>query len=282
MSATASITAPVQLCRRLFGEPVSCIRIQQTLETIIRKDLDRFQNKWNFQPPNTVLENKIRKPLSVHQLHSGNLRTNSTNEFILEPVQSPPSFYIKSPRKLKAFRRLPVSVAQKTRMELYKKSTNSELRNFTYSFNSSYNLSNTDTLLNDNQKSEMNFPSTTKSTISITLNQPSPTSSSTPYKFGNISQVTEKLSEITTTTLPVNPIIIRSDNSSNNTMLPSSSNPCSQHSVKLIKPDRLSLKKSGPKVTDYFAKETKTIKKFTSLNNENAFEKLDNNFFSMI
>ncbi|CAI2735866.1 unnamed protein product [Schistosoma spindalis] len=252
MSVTAGITAPVQLCRRLFGEPVSCIRIQQTLETIIRKDLDRFQNKWNFQPPNIVLENKIRKPLSVHQLHSGNLQKNSTNEFILEPVQSPPSFYIKSPRKLKAFRRLPVSVAQKTRMELYKKSTNSELKNFTYSFNSSYNLSNTDTLINDNQKSGMNFPSTTESTISITVNQAPPTSSSTPCKVSNISQVTENLSEITTI-LPVNPIIIRSDNSSNNIMLPSSSNPCSQHSVKLIKSDRLSLKKSGPKVTDYFA-----------------------------
>ncbi|CAH8678797.1 unnamed protein product [Schistosoma rodhaini] len=250
MSVAAGITAPVHLCRRLFGEPVSCIRIQQTLETIIRKDLDRFQNKWNFQPPNIVLENKIRKPLSVHQLHSGNLQTSSTNEFILEPVQSPPSFYIKSPRKLKAFRRLPMSVAQKTRMELCEKSTNSDL---TYSFNSSHSLSNTDTLLNDNQKSEINFPLTTESTVTITPNQLPPTSSSTPYKVNSISQVTEKLSEIPTTTLPVNPIIIRSNNSSNNIMLPSSSNSSSQHSIKLIKSDRLSLKKSGPKVTDYFA-----------------------------
>ncbi|CAH8569559.1 unnamed protein product [Schistosoma turkestanicum] len=258
MSVTSGITAPVQLCRRLFGEPVSCIRIQQTLETIIRKDLDRFQNKWNFQPSKIVSENKIRKPLSVHQLHNGNLQNNSTNEFILEPVQSPPSFYIKSPRKLKAFRRLPMSVAQKTRMELSKKSANDELAQFTYSFTPSYNLSNIDNSLNDHQKSELNFPLTTESINTVPSNQPPPTSSSTPYKVNCTSQLTNKSSTetatiTTTTTLPVTPIIIRSDNNNNNAMLPSSSNSTSQHPIKLIKSERLSLKKSGPKVTDYFA-----------------------------
>ncbi|KAH8866779.1 hypothetical protein KSF78_0003509 [Schistosoma japonicum] len=252
MSVSAGITAPVQICRRLFGEPVSCIRIQQTLETIIRKDLDRFQNKWNFQLPNILSENKIRKPLSLHQFHNGNLQKNAINEFTLEPVQSPPSFYTKLPRKLKACRRLPVSVAQKTRMELINKSTEGEIKEFPYSFNgkTSYNFASTIDDSSDNQKSEFNIPlSTTESNVTVVPHEPLPAPSSTSYKVNIASQVIAKTS--TAKMSPITPIIILPDgdkNDTNNMMLPSSSN-SPQHSVKLIKSNRLSLKKSGPKIS---------------------------------
>nr|CAH8819174.1 unnamed protein product [Trichobilharzia regenti] len=234
MSVGTGVTAPVQLCRRLFGEPVSRIRIQQTLETIIHKDLDRFQNKWNFKPSSILPEKKIRKPLAIHQLHNGNVQKQETNEFILEPLQSAPSFYTRSPRKLKAFRRLPVS------------NTQSEIGEYPYTVVLPNNFTNND-VLNDNQKP---IPMCLDTTTAVS--HPPPTSSSTPCKKNISSSLPlSSTSVVKSSVIPVTPIIIRSDNN-NHGLLASSSNP-PQHSVKLIKSDRLSLKKSGPKVTDYFA-----------------------------
>ncbi|CAH8874237.1 unnamed protein product [Trichobilharzia szidati] len=245
MSVGTTVTAPVQLCRRLFGEPVSRIRIQQTLETIIHKDFDRFQSKWNFKPSNILPEKKIRKPLSIHQLHNGNVQKHETNEFILEPIQSAPSFYTRPPRKLKAFRRLPVSVAQKTHMELFKKNTQSEIGEYSYTVVLTNNFTNND-VLNDNQKP---IPMCVDTTTAVS--HPPPTSSSTPCKKNISSSLPlSSASVVKSSVTAVAPIIIRSDNK-NHGLLASSSNP--QHSTKLIKSDRLSLKKSGPKVTDYFA-----------------------------
>ncbi|VDQ00111.1 unnamed protein product [Trichobilharzia regenti] len=228
MSVGTGVTAPVQLCRRLFGEPVS--------------HLDRFQNKWNFKPSSILPEKKIRKPLAIHQLHNGNVQKQETNEFILEPLQSAPSFYTRSPRKLKAFRRLPVSVAQKTHMELFKKNTQSEIGEYPYTVVLPNNFTNND-VLNDNQKP---IPMCLDTTTAVS--HPPPTSSSTPCKKNISSSLPlSSTSVVKSSVIPVTPIIIRSDNN-NHGLLASSSNP-PQHSVKLIKSDRLSLKKSGPKVT---------------------------------
>ncbi|CAH8289098.1 unnamed protein product [Heterobilharzia americana] len=243
MSISTSVTAPVHLCRKLFGEPVSCIRIQQTLETIMRKDLDRFQNKWNFQLANNLPENKNRKPLSLLQLHSGNLQKHGANEFILEPILSAPSFYTRSPRKLKAFRRLPLSVAQKTHMELFRKTTGSEVKEYPYTFAMSHSSPDNDAL-NDNQKPAASTPLSTD-TATIVPYQPSK-SSTTPCQISSSSSSSSVVPK--PSTVHMTPIVIRSSGSSNHNALSSSSNP-PRHSVKLIRSDRLSLKKSGPKVT---------------------------------
>ncbi|VDD81369.1 unnamed protein product [Mesocestoides corti] len=92
--AASAANSTAKFCRRLFQDAAPRVAAQQTMDQIIRADQERFSAKWNFD---------ITKGPS------------NSWQIINEPKAT---FYIKAPRRLKAKRRLNLSVAERLRMDL--------------------------------------------------------------------------------------------------------------------------------------------------------------------
>ncbi|CAH8459459.1 unnamed protein product [Dicrocoelium dendriticum] len=119
MALPPGVNGPIHVCRRLFGE-VTCSKVQQTLEAIIRKDTERFTKIWNF--PLIARGEDPRQPLS-HKNQDAVTEVRNTDalgvpQMNWQLIQPEASFYTTPPRRLKAYRRLTPSVARKTQMEL--------------------------------------------------------------------------------------------------------------------------------------------------------------------
>ncbi|TPP56289.1 hypothetical protein FGIG_04372 [Fasciola gigantica] len=118
MSLAPGFCGPIHVCRRLFCEPTQNL-VHQTLEAVMRKDQERFSKLWNF-PPSDVTG---RQPLVSRNVVTSDSEPNSApkNEPTVSSwrlFQPEAGFYVTPPRKLKAYRRLNQSVAQKTRLEM--------------------------------------------------------------------------------------------------------------------------------------------------------------------
>ncbi|GAA54412.1 hypothetical protein CSKR_104219 [Clonorchis sinensis] len=138
MALAPGFIGPIHVCRRLFGE-VNPTCVQQTLETMILKDTERFTKIWNFPPFSNTPEE--RQPLTMlnaiqpgSDTRHGETVGSTRNGWRL--VQPEASFYITPPRRLKARRRLTPSVAEKTKYEVMQKTVSKNLEEV---FNTSKN-----------------------------------------------------------------------------------------------------------------------------------------------
>ncbi|KAA0197297.1 hypothetical protein FBUS_07585 [Fasciolopsis buskii] len=128
MALAPGFSGPVHVCRRLFCEPAQNL-VHQTLEAVMRKDQERFSKLWNFPPSDAAGRRPLvsRNITSDSETHS--VATDDPTVSNWRLFQPEAGFYITPPRKLKAYRRLNQSVAQKTRLEvLYHTQPDSVLR----------------------------------------------------------------------------------------------------------------------------------------------------------
>lgn len=109
MSVGPGFCGSMNLCRRLFAEATPCSSVYQTLESTLSKDQERFNLNWNFPLLNNV-EFKARMPLTTTQTF---VKENSSKQN-WQIASKLPQFYTNVPRKLKAHRRFPATVSQKT------------------------------------------------------------------------------------------------------------------------------------------------------------------------
>ncbi|KAF5400381.1 hypothetical protein PHET_05857 [Paragonimus heterotremus] len=135
MSLAPGVSGPLHVCRRLFGE-ATYTRVQQTMEAVIRKDAERFTKIWNF-PLIPRLASEPRQPLSQLNVDQNPNDVKSAdapevNRCCWQQIQPEAVFYITPPRKLKAYRRLTPSVAQKARMELMNIQTRTTVTNLSH------------------------------------------------------------------------------------------------------------------------------------------------------
>ncbi|VDP81986.1 unnamed protein product [Echinostoma caproni] len=119
MSLAPGFSGPVHVCRRLFCEPTQAL-VQQTLETVIRRDQERFSKVWNFPPDVSVRQPLASKNLSLSNSENQPIQRTDSGVCSWRLFQPEAAFYNTPPRKLKAYRRLAPSVAQKTRMEMFR------------------------------------------------------------------------------------------------------------------------------------------------------------------
>lgn len=125
MALQQGIAGPMQFCRRLFTDTTPYLLVQQTLETVLRKDQERFKKKWNFPLITINQETENRAP-------TGQLNSQSSDESTdidearkcgWKLIQPNAQFYSTPPRKLKAHRRLAPTVAQKVRQQVLRASS---------------------------------------------------------------------------------------------------------------------------------------------------------------
>ncbi|KAF8569249.1 hypothetical protein P879_07006 [Paragonimus westermani] len=250
MSLAPGVSGPLHVCRRLFGE-ATYTRVQQTMEAVIRKDAERFTKIWNF-PLIPRLASEPRQPLfqlNVDQ-HSSDVRSTEAaevNKCCWQLIQPEAVFYTTPPRKLKAYRRLTPSVAQKARMELMNTQARTTIANLPHLPSSQSVQTNEANTISDKQDSisDLFQPLRNPESVSQTTVVPSehnvsrtpilirPSSTNTTLRLPYLEQL--KNTEVVATKVPA-------------------SEP--KHRLTLVRSSRYSeqvKRRSGAKVTDYFA-----------------------------
>ncbi|CAL8089843.1 unnamed protein product [Calicophoron daubneyi] len=120
MSLASTSSIPANLCRCLFGKPKPAV-VQQELKAIILKEQEKFNKIWNF-PLLMTQKEETRKPLcqrnpvANHIIKAADFEELSGSGWQLFTPEA--MFYRTPPRRLKAYRRLRQTVAQKTKFEL--------------------------------------------------------------------------------------------------------------------------------------------------------------------
>ncbi|KAL7053477.1 hypothetical protein AAHC03_027089 [Spirometra sp. Aus1] len=95
-------------CRKLFQDTAPRAAVQDTMKNLMRLEAERMATKWNFDVTKASSYTPVPEPT-----------TSSHPTLQWQLFQPKASFYARSPRRLKARRRLNPSLAQKLCQELY-------------------------------------------------------------------------------------------------------------------------------------------------------------------